>query len=78
VAVVVLMRPDAKRSGPPAGMGRPEDQAPTVSSAILPEPCSCACGCCAALIKALAGIRLELHQLNERMSQAESQQAWSA
>jgi hypothetical protein len=70
--------PGAKRSGPVA-RGRPEDSAPTVSSAILPDPddCGCGCGCCAALIKALAGIRLELHGIRERMDQAESTQAWS-
>jgi hypothetical protein len=76
VAAVVPMRPDAKRSGPVA-RGRPEDSAPTVSSAILPEPCGCMCGC-ADVIKALAAIRLELHGIRERLDQGESERAWGA
>jgi hypothetical protein len=68
--------PGAKRSGPPAAMGRPEDSAPTVSSAILPDPACC--DCCAALLRALSAIKVELSRIRERLDQGESERAWSA
>jgi hypothetical protein len=73
---MTLDRRDAASAPRVGALEPPSSRLARPATESLPDPACC--DCCAALIKGLAAIRLELHQLNERMSQAESQQAWSA
>jgi hypothetical protein len=71
------MRPDAKRSGPPAAMGRPKVSPPGSTTSMVADPgdCGCGCGCCQQLLRALSGIRVELSKIRERLDGVESERA---
>ncbi len=66
------MPPDAA-SGPAEPL-KPSAVVPD-STLSVADPGDCTCGCCAALIKALAGIRTELSRIRERLDQGESERA---
>jgi hypothetical protein len=45
---------------------------------MVPEQHHCGCGCCDRLIRALAGIKVELSKIRERLDQGESERSWPA